>query len=235
MPDGTDHRTPSHALFHGAHCAVRGRAFIFLRADLVRRAGFARHLLRLASSFACARRAASPARASCRGTSARRSGRRRSRPRSADRPSRGRSGSRSRAPRPGAMSLDRLDEHAALLDLGLAVRIARVIDEARVVAADAGVDDRALVDDEQERVVVVLVVVLVALVRLLVRDAVAEVLDRRASPFLMVARARRRRCRAPSSGVLRRAGGFRFLGRAPGFDFAMASDRHRRLDGRMSW
>src|SRR6185295_14505937 len=72
--------------------------------------------------------------------------------------------------------LDRVDEHAALLDGRLAIRVALVIDEARVVAADAGVDDRALVDDEQERVVVVLVVVLVTLVRFLVRDALAEIL-----------------------------------------------------------
>ncbi len=71
------------------------------------------------------------------------------------------------------------DEHAALLDLGLAVRVALVIDEARVVAAHARIDHGLLVDDEQERVVVVLVMVLVALVRLRVGDAIAEVLVER--------------------------------------------------------
>src|SRR5580704_5224649 len=71
----------------------------------------------------------------------------------------------------------RLDEHAALLDHGLAVRVAAMIDEARLVAIDAGVDDRAPVDDEEERMVVVLVLVVVAPVGLGVRHALAKVLD----------------------------------------------------------
>src|SRR5882672_4604487 len=48
----------------------------------------------------------------------------------------------------------RFDEDAPLLDHGLAVRVAGVVDVARLVAADARVDHRALVDDEEERVVV---------------------------------------------------------------------------------
>src|SRR5580693_8676678 len=43
---------------------------------------------------------------------------------------------------------DGLDEHAALLNDGLAVRVAAVIDEARLVTIDAGVDDGAPVDDK---------------------------------------------------------------------------------------
>ena len=48
-----------------------------------------------------------------------------------------------------------------------------MIDEARVVAADSGIDHDAVVHDEQERMPVVLALRLVAVVRLLVRDAIA--------------------------------------------------------------
>src|SRR6185503_8080700 len=71
----------------------------------------------------------------------------------------------------------RVDEHAAVLDDRLAVALALVIDETRVVAADASVDHGLLVHDEQEGVVVALVVVFVALVRRLVRHAIPEVFD----------------------------------------------------------
>ena len=71
----------------------------------------------------------------------------------------------------------RVDEHAAMLDHGLAIAFALVIDEARIVAADGGIDDRVLVDDEQECVIVVDVVIVVTRVRRLVRKALAEVLD----------------------------------------------------------
>ena len=51
---------------------------------------------------------------------------------------------------------DRLDEDAPAVDDGLAVRVALVIDEPRRIAADAGIDADVVVDDEQERVAVVL-------------------------------------------------------------------------------
>src|ERR1700728_5449059 len=71
----------------------------------------------------------------------------------------------------------RVDEHPRALDHRLAVRLAGVIDEARLVAADTRVDDRVLVGDEQERVVVVRCLVIVALVGLGVRDALAQVFE----------------------------------------------------------
>ena len=52
-----------------------------------------------------------------------------------------------------------------------------MIDEARVVAVGAAVDDDAAIDDEQEGVVVARVLVLVAPVGLAMRDAIAEILD----------------------------------------------------------
>jgi hypothetical protein len=77
----------------------------------------------------------------------------------------------------GLYRADRLDEHAAVLGHRFAVRIAAVVDEARVVAVDAGVDDDAAVDDEQEGVVVVGGLCLVAAVSFLVRHALAQVFD----------------------------------------------------------
>ncbi len=61
---------------------------------------------------------------------------------------------------------DRIDEHATALDHRLAIRIAAVIDEARIVAADTGIDDGARACDEQERVPVVVALLLVAVDRL---------------------------------------------------------------------
>src|SRR5688572_22136389 len=72
---------------------------------------------------------------------------------------------------------DRIDEHAAILDDGLAVCVAGVVNVARLVAAHARVDADAVVDDEQECVTIVLALLLVARVRLLVRDAIAEIFD----------------------------------------------------------
>src|ERR1700722_8612626 len=72
---------------------------------------------------------------------------------------------------------DRLDEHAPVIDQRLAVRVAGMVDEARIVAIDAAVDHHAAIDDEQECVVVANVLVLVAPVGLAVRQPVAEVLD----------------------------------------------------------
>jgi hypothetical protein len=62
----------------------------------------------------------------------------------------------------GANTANRLDIHATILDHRFAIRIALMIDEARAVAADSGVDHGALVDDEQERVVVIHIVIVIA-------------------------------------------------------------------------
>ena len=75
------------------------------------------------------------------------------------------------------MSRSGVDEHAAVLDDRLAIAIALVIDEARVVAADGGVDHGVFVDDEQERVIVVLVVIFVTRIGRGVRHAIAEILE----------------------------------------------------------
>src|ERR1700722_5484197 len=83
----------------------------------------------------------------------------------------------------GSDVADRLDEHGAPLNDGLAVRVAAVIDEARLVAVDARIDDRAPVDDEEERVVVALVLVVVAAGGFGVRNALAEVLDHARAPL----------------------------------------------------
>src|SRR5678815_1169453 len=48
---------------------------------------------------------------------------------------------------------DRLDPDATVVDDRIAVRIARVIDEPRVVAVDGGVDHDVVVDREEKRVV----------------------------------------------------------------------------------
>ncbi len=100
-----------------------------------------------------------------------------------------------------------------------------MIEKPRVVAIDAGVYDGLGVDDEQERVTVVRVLVLVTPIGLLMRDALADVLDDA------------------------RALGNVLLGEnAPAMDFGTAdldqvdgsggtgghaSDRHRRFDRRM--
>ena len=72
---------------------------------------------------------------------------------------------------------DRIDEDPRVLDHGLAVWLTGVIDEARLVAVDSGVDHGGIVGDEKERVTVVRLLVLVAPVGLLVGDALTEVFD----------------------------------------------------------
>jgi hypothetical protein len=47
---------------------------------------------------------------------------------------------------------DRLDPDASVLDYGIAIRRARVIDEPRLVSVDGGVDDDVVVDREEIRV-----------------------------------------------------------------------------------
>jgi hypothetical protein len=72
---------------------------------------------------------------------------------------------------------DRIDEYAAAFDHALAIRRTAVIDEARLVAVDARIDDRAVARDEQEGVPVVIALEFVATIRLGVRHPFAEVLD----------------------------------------------------------
>src|SRR6185437_3527826 len=70
-----------------------------------------------------------------------------------------------------------LDEHPPLLDHRLAVGVAGVIEESRVIAVDTGIDDGPRVDDEEEGMSVVRILALVAPVGLRVRHALAEILD----------------------------------------------------------
>ena len=78
----------------------------------------------------------------------------------------------------------RLDEHTVLAAVaavvlvqhGLAVGLAAVVDPARVVAADVGVDDPVVVEREQERMPAVGIAP-VALVDLVMRPQRAAVLD----------------------------------------------------------
>ncbi len=59
-----------------------------------------------------------------------------------------------------------------------------MIDEARLVAADAGVDYGVPIDDEQKCMIVTELLVLVAPIGLAVRDSLAQVLDdARAAPY----------------------------------------------------
>src|SRR5690606_23744437 len=72
---------------------------------------------------------------------------------------------------------DRLYVDVAAVDHGLAVRIAGVIDEARLVPVHGRVYHRAVVEREQEGVAALHLVVIVATVGLRVRDALSHVLD----------------------------------------------------------
>src|SRR5690606_20961713 len=71
---------------------------------------------------------------------------------------------------------ERLDEDAAVLVHRLAVRVARVVDPAGIVAAPAAVDHRLVINGEEEGVVR-LDVVVVAAVGLFPTDPFAPVLD----------------------------------------------------------
>src|SRR5690349_1244988 len=72
---------------------------------------------------------------------------------------------------------DRVDEHVRTLDHRLAVGVAGVIDEARLVAVDSGVDHRGVIGDKEERVTVRRALPLVAPVGLRMGDALAEIFD----------------------------------------------------------
>jgi hypothetical protein len=72
---------------------------------------------------------------------------------------------------------NRLDEDASPLDRPFAVRVARVIDEARFVAAEGAVDHDRAVHGKQKRVMPLLRVVVIARVGDGVRDTLAEILD----------------------------------------------------------
>ena len=71
----------------------------------------------------------------------------------------------------------RLDEDAPLIDQRLAVWVAGVIDEARLVSVRSRIDDGLSIDDEQKRMCVIRTFVLIAAVRLPMRDAFAEILN----------------------------------------------------------
>src|SRR5215472_6719959 len=77
----------------------------------------------------------------------------------------------------GRDAADRVDEHTRTLDHRLAVGVAGVIHEARLVAVDAGVDHRGVVGDEEEGMAVGRALPLVAPVGLRVGDALAEILE----------------------------------------------------------
>ena len=70
-----------------------------------------------------------------------------------------------------------VDEDSFPLDHRLTIGITRVVDEARIVASNGGIDDRLVVDDEQERVVSGHLVVVVATVGFVVADTLSRVLD----------------------------------------------------------
>src|SRR6185437_12317573 len=72
---------------------------------------------------------------------------------------------------------NRFDENALAAHAAFAVRIAAVVDVARLIAVHARVDDDPRVHREQEGVVVVRVLVLVARIRLRVAQAVGEIPD----------------------------------------------------------
>src|SRR6185437_9517677 len=71
----------------------------------------------------------------------------------------------------------RLDPDAPIVYHGIAIRLARVIDVARIVAADGGVDDDIIVDGEQEGVVPLERRVGIARVRRRGRQPLTRVLD----------------------------------------------------------
>src|ERR1700682_5724068 len=68
-----------------------------------------------------------------------------------------------------------LDVDPLVLRRTCTIRIAAVVDEARLVSSDAAVDHDLGVDREQKGVIVVRILVLVACIRLIVADAIAEV------------------------------------------------------------
>ncbi len=72
---------------------------------------------------------------------------------------------------------DRFDKNSLVRIDGLAIRIAAVIDEARLVAVDAGIDHRFLVHGEQKGMAIERILIGVALVGLVMAHAVAEILD----------------------------------------------------------
>jgi hypothetical protein len=77
----------------------------------------------------------------------------------------------------GLDGADGLDEDPPIVDHRLAIRIAAMVDETRIVAIGAAVDDHGAVHDEQKCMIVADVFVPVALIGLTVRHAIAQVLD----------------------------------------------------------
>src|SRR5689334_19232585 len=82
----------------------------------------------------------------------------------------------------GGDGAQRLQVDPPVLGDRLAVGLAGVVEEACLVAADAGVDQGVLVDGEHQDVRMLRPIVVVALRRLLGRDPFAQVLDQAGSP-----------------------------------------------------
>ena len=70
-----------------------------------------------------------------------------------------------------------LDPDATVVDRRVAIRIARVIDESRLVAADGGIDHDVIVDREQERVMTFAVDVGISCVGFGGREPLTRVFD----------------------------------------------------------
>src|SRR3954463_6703276 len=77
----------------------------------------------------------------------------------------------------GRYALDRFDPDATALDVRVTVRITRVVDEARIVAVEGGVDDPPAVQREQKRVVPLIPLVGIPAIRFRVADRFTGILD----------------------------------------------------------
>src|ERR1039457_1448910 len=100
----------------------------------------------------------------------------------------------------GLDGADGLDEYASIIDQRLAMGIAGMVDEARIVATGtAAVDDDRAIDDKQESVIVVAGFVPITVISLPMRHAVAQILDD-ARPFANAAQ-----CKHPAAVQARAA------------------------------
>jgi len=88
----------------------------------------------------------------------------------------------------GGNALDRLDPDVPPFDEGITVRIARVIDEARIVSIECGVDDPLGVQREQKGVVTGVSLIRIPTIRFGVGDLLADVLDDRCAAWDVLSR-----------------------------------------------
>ena len=77
----------------------------------------------------------------------------------------------------GLNRTDGFDEDASRVAYALAIRIAGMVDVARLIAVDPGIDDGLRIDREQKGVVVLRALLDISRVGLLVADPLAEILD----------------------------------------------------------